>query len=225
MKLSVIVPIGPGDDSWRALLRDLAVLPAGNTEILLVAVHGSRPPGFEPAAFGLRAPVCWLEAPTGRAAQQNAGAAAARGELLWFVHADSRLPPATAAAALRFPTGRALGYCELYFRTDGPALTRLNAWGARWRSRLFGLPFGDQGLLLPRALFDALGGFDPELDLGEDHALVAAARRAGAAIVSLRAPIHTSARRYAERGWLRTTLRHWGLTAAQAWRFTLGSRP
>lgn len=217
MRLSVVVPVGPGDESWRSLLPDLAPLPAGDAEILLVAATGSRPAGFDPADFGLRAETRWLEAPAGRATQQNAGAASARGDLLWFVHADSRLPAATLAAALQFAAGHALGYCELRFRADGPVLVRLNAWGAHWRSRLFRLPFGDQGLLLPRAVFESLGGFDPAVVVGEDHALVAAARRAGVPVVPLGATIETSARRYAEHGWLRTTARHWALTLAQAW--------
>jgi len=218
LKLSVIVPVGPEDPAWRGLLGDLAALDA-DAEVLLVATPGAAPPGFAAGDHGLRVPACWLEAPAGRARQQNAGAAAAKGTTLWFLHADSRLPARSVAAALRFAGTSALGYFDLRFLDDGPRLARLNAMGAWIRSRWLGLPFGDQGLILPGALFRSLGGFDESLDAGEDHALVWAARRAGIPLVPLRAPLRTSARRYAEHGWLRTTLQHGRLTLSQARRF------
>jgi rSAM/selenodomain-associated transferase 2 len=223
LRLSVIIPVGPGESSWRDVLGDLAALQA-DAEILLVAATGGVPREFAPRDFALRVPARWLEAPAGRAGQQNTGAAAALGETLWFLHADSRVPEASVAAALGFAGRAALGYFDLRFRDDGPWLVRLNALGVRIRSRWLGLPFGDQGLMLPRALYYALGGFDESLPAGEDHALVWAARRAGIPLVALRAPLFTSARRYAEHGWLRTTLRHLRLTVAQARRFSAASK-
>lgn len=223
LRLSVIIPVGPGELSWRDLLGDLSALQA-DAEILLVAVPGGAPRELAPRDFALRVPARWLEAPAGRAAQQNAGAASALGETLWFLHADSRVPAGSVAAAQGFAGRAALGYFDLRFRDDGPRLTWLNALGARIRSRWLGLPFGDQGLILPRMLYDALGGFDASLPAGEDHALVWAARRAGVPLVPLRAPLFTSARRYAEHGWLRTTFRHLWLTLAQARRFSAMSQ-
>ncbi|MFU8895858.1 MAG: TIGR04283 family arsenosugar biosynthesis glycosyltransferase [Gammaproteobacteria bacterium] len=218
LTLSVIIPVGPGDDTWRDLLDDLAVLEDG-AEIILVASQGGAPAAFRPGRYGLRVPTRWLETPAGRARQQNAGAAAAGGETLWFLHADSRLPPASVAAATHFYGRAALGFFDLRFRDDGPRLVALNAFGVRLRSRWLGMPFGDQGLILPRRLFEELGGFDEGLPQGEDHALVWAARRAGIPLIPLRTPLLTSARRYAQHGWLRTTLRHARLTIAQARRF------
>lgn len=218
LKLSVIVPVGPGDRAWPGLLDDLGAL-EDEAEIILVAVAGEAPDDFSPPAHGLRVPARWLEAPAGRARQQNAGARAARGAALWFLHADSRLPPRTAAAALAFAGRAGLGYFQLRYLPDGPWPARLNAVGAGIRSRLFGLPFGDQGLLLRRATFEALGGFDETLGAGEDHALVWMARAHGVPLVGLAAPIHTSARRYGEQGWLHTTARHARLTISQARRF------
>jgi GT2 family glycosyltransferase len=98
----------------------------------------------------------------------------------------------------------------------------LNAGGAWLRSRWLGLPFVEQGLVLPRGIFAALGGFDTTLAHGEDHDLVWRARRGGLRLRPLRAPLYTSARRYAACGWLRTTTEHLAMTAQQAWRF---SRP
>ena len=94
----------------------------------------------------------------------------------------------------------------------------LNALGVFVRSRWLGLPFGDQGFFLARAVFERLGGFDTAVPFGEDHALVWAARRAGVAIVPAGAPLYTSARKYAEGGWLATTARHVWWTTAQVWR-------
>ena len=87
------------------------------------------------------------------------------------------------------------------------------------RSRWARLPFGDQGFLLSRRTFARLGSFDASLPAGEDHALVWTARTAGIALVDLGQPLLSSARRYREQGWLRTTLRHAGLTLSQARRF------
>jgi GT2 family glycosyltransferase len=69
-----------------------------------------------------------------------------------------------------------------------------------------------------REVFERLGGFDPSHAYGEDHAFVWAARRAGVPVVAAGAPLYSSARKYAEHGWLRTTARHGWLTAVQAWR-------
>jgi hypothetical protein len=215
LTLSVIVPVGPGDQAWRSLLGDLAVL-GQCAEVILVATPTQRP---RPAANHEPFPESaarWLEVPAGRARQQNAGAATARGHTLWFLHADSRVPAATVAAAQRFAGRAAIGYCDLRFQADGPRLVCLNAIGAHIRSRWLGLPFGDQGLILPRDTFHALGGFDESLQAGEDHALIWTARRAHIPLVPLRAPVLTSARRYAEQGWWRTTSRHVRLTIAQA---------
>jgi hypothetical protein len=223
LKLSVIVPVGPGDRAWPGLLHDLQALEA-EAEILLVAAAGEAPPDFRPGDFGLRVPARWLQSPVGRARQQNAGASAAQGEMLWFLHADSRLPVETVATAARFNHAAALGYFRLGYLDDGPRAARLNALGAGLRSRWLKLPFGDQGFMLARATFARLGGFDESLSGGEDHALVWLARRLGLALIDLRAPVFSSARRYREQGWTRTTLRHAGLTLAQAWRFRAAAR-
>lgn len=223
LKLSVIIPVGPADPAWRELLGDLRAL-GDRAEIILVATQGEAPADFVAADHGLAAPCRWLEAPAGRARQQNAGAAAAAGATLWFLHADSRAPAAALAAALRHTGREALGYFDLRFQNDGPRLARLNALGARIRSRWFGLPFGDQGLIMPRSVFERLGGFDERLTAGEDHAFVWAARRAGFPLAPVGAVLETSARRYAAHGWLRTTLRHARLTIAQARVFAAPSR-
>lgn len=218
--LAVVVPLGPGERAWRGLVGALTPLPATARIVLVATDPSDLPAADDPALADLRAGVVLLTAPRGRAAQQNAGAAAAERSHLWFLHADSRLADSTlgalAATMRRHPD--ALGYFDLRFAADGPAAVRLNELGVRVRSRVLGLPFGDQGFFLSRTTFDRLGGFDPTVSSGEDHALVWAARRAGVPVVAAGAPLYTSARKYAAGGWLATTLRHVALTAAQAWR-------
>jgi hypothetical protein len=223
LRLSVVVPVGPGDRSWPGLLGDLGALGDG-AEVILVATEGEAPADFVARDHGLAAPARWLEAPAGRARQQNAGARAAAGESLWFLHADSRLPARSVRAAEEFAGRNGLGYFRLRYLADGPLPARLNAVGAGIRSRLLGLPFGDQGFLLPRATFRALGCFDESLDGGEDHALVWMARARGVPLVPIGDPIFSSARRYRDQGWLRTTLRHARLTISQARRFSAAAR-
>jgi hypothetical protein len=218
-QLAVVVPIGPGERAWRELLSQLTPLPPQTRIVLVATTEDDLPTRSDPICTGLRAEPVLLTAARGRSSQQNAGAQAADRRFLWFLHADSRLDETTLTALTRSLENHpdALGYFDLRFN-DGPRALGLNAFGVFIRSHWLGLPFGDQGLFLSRANFERLGGFDPTLDRGEDHALVWAASRAGIALVAARAPIYTSARKYAARGWLRTTVRHVWLTAAQVWR-------
>lgn len=225
-QLTVVVPVGPHDTLTDTLLAQLSALPAGAQVCVVCCDPASR------ELTGARLPLaqgprwdCLLTA-SGRAVQQNAGAAAASGHWLWLLHADSVLDPATLPALARWieRSPQAPGYFDLRFSDDGPALMRLNTIGAWLRSRVLGLPFGDQGLVLPRALFDRLGRFDQSLAGGEDHDLVWRARRAGVPFQPLRAPLYTSARKYAEHGWGATTLWHLRETWAQARRFARPGR-
>lgn len=218
--LSIVMPAGPGDDAWRTSLPPLVRACAGaalGAHVVLVLPDGSPVAGVVPS--GVRV----LHAAAGRASQLNAGAQATDGDWLWFVHADSVFDADALDALLRVLARNddAIGYFDLRFLGDGPALTVLNAAGAWFRSRVLGLPFGDQALLMPRRVYERLGGFAHVP--GEDHALVWAARRAGVRLRPVGATVRTSARRYATRGWLATTLRHLVLTVAQAWRYSRGA--
>lgn len=213
--LSVIIPLSPGENEARELLEQLCGLPGG-VEVIVVEARqsGLDKPSAWPATLTLR--YCTNDG--GRAHRMNAGARVAYGDTLWFLHADSRLLPQTLPALFRFITrpSAALGWFDLRFRNDGPALCRLNAWGANLRSRWFGLPFGDQGLVVQRSDFDALGGFDESLPCGEDHHFVWQAHGRGLPVQRIGAPLATSARKYAEHGWLAITRRHIRLTVSQA---------
>lgn len=209
--LSIIIPIGPGDTAWHELVGQLLPL-VPRPQVLLVFADGDTQCVDAPDDCVA------ISATAGRAHQLNAGVRAANGEWLWLLHADSRLRLDT-WPALRGHIGampRTLGWFRLAFEQDGPRLMALNALGANLRARWLGLPFGDQGFVLHRDDAARLGPFDPALACGEDHALVWRARRICLPLRRINGTLSTSARRYAELGWLRTTARHLRLTAQQA---------
>ncbi|MGF1552876.1 MAG: TIGR04283 family arsenosugar biosynthesis glycosyltransferase [Paracoccaceae bacterium] len=160
-----------------------------------------------------------VTAPRGRGRQLRAGCAAARGSWLLVVHADTRLPPGWPAAVRAHIAGhpRAAGYFGLAF-DDASWPGRLVAGWAGLRSALFALPYGDQGLLVPRALYERAGGY-PDTALMEDVALARAIVRAEGRCALRRLPgrVVTSAERYRRDGWLRrgalnlSTLALWSL--------------
>ena len=213
--LSVIIPMGPDENEAQGLLDQLHGLP-DNSEVIIVKTGNEvlQRPSPWPTTLA------WREYVNGggRARQMNLGARVARGDWLWFVHADSRLLPQTLPALHAFidVPHDALGWFDLRFRNDGPRLCLLNAWGANLRSRWWGLPFGDQGLIMKRSRFEALGGFDELVPCGEDHYLVWKAHGQGLPVQRIGATLATSARKYAEQGWLNVTLRHIRLTCSQA---------
>lgn len=226
-KLAIVIPVGPGDDAWQGLWPSLESLPVAEITAVLPSSRAHDELMLRPTKAKtprVQQHLRLVVAPAGRASQQNAGACATTAPWLWFVHADSRLEPdrpgrpGTISRLIEFMArGQpAVGYFDLKFLSDGPAAMPLNAWGAGLRSRWLGLPFGDQGLLMPRAVFNRLGGFDERIAGGEDHALIWRARQLGIPVQPVGAPLYTSARKYAEHGWLRTTARHLWLTWRQA---------
>ncbi len=196
--VTLVVPVR-GDTAPLAAL--LAHVPAQDGVEVVVTSTGP----VDPAQQQLRAArpdVVWLDGPPGRGVQLNAGAARARGAWLWFVHADSRLPAGwfDTFAALD-ADGRAVGG-SFAFRLDSPA------WQARWlergvaaRVRLFGLPYGDQGIFVRRSVFQTLQGFLP-VPLMEDVEFIGRLKRHGR-LEHLSVGLVTSARRWEQRGWLR----------------------
>lgn len=210
-RLSIIIPVGPGDVAWHGLVDQLSQL-AAHPQVLLVFATGDAQASEVPDHCSP------LSAPAGRAHQLNAGISVADGEWLWLLHADSRLQPDTWPALRDHIAAmpRRLGWFRLKFTDDGPWLMRLNALGANLRARWLGLPFGDQGFVLHRDDAARLGPFDPTLAYGEDHVMVWRARRIGLPLQRIDGTLATSARKYTEQGWLRTTLRHLRLTASQA---------
>jgi rSAM/selenodomain-associated transferase 2 len=150
-----------------------------------------------------------VSAARGRGTQLAAGANATTTEWLLFLHADCRPGPGWEDAVVAFSTApdarECAGYFALVLDDDAPAARRLERIVA-WRCRWLGLPYGDQGLLISRDLYDALGGFAP-IPLMEDVEFV---RRIGRQrLRPLGAPIIASAGRYRRDGYIRRPL--WNL--------------
>ena len=211
--LSIIIPVGPGEESWQTLLSRLKARGRESVEIVVVCADAEGASRVR-ARFGELVRV--VASSPGRARQLNAGARIASGDFLWFVHADSEMTERvlTSMTAFTRTSPDALGYCNLYF--DGPRRMLLNAVGVWLRSHLLGIPFGDQGLLMSREIFERLGGYPEEVAFGEDHLLVWRAHQAGVPVRCTGAWLGTSARKYVENGWASTTLRTLWLTAKQA---------
>ena len=155
--------------------------------------------------------VCVLSTRAQRAAQMNAGAARARGTVLLFLHADTHLPPGAAdriAAACAQPEVVGGGFARRY---DSPSRwLRVTCALAERRNHWFGWHLGDQAIFVRRTVFEQLGGFR-ELDTFEDVDFSHRLRRAGK-VVTLRPPVVSSARRFARKGPLLTSLADLALT-------------
>jgi rSAM/selenodomain-associated transferase 2 len=212
---SIIVPVLDEAAGIEACLAPLQPMRARGVEVIVVD-GGSRD-----ATCSLAAPLAdrVLEAPRGRARQMNAGAAAARGDVLVFLHADTLLPSgADGLVDAAIANGAAWGRFDV--RIPGTsALLRLVAWSMNLRSRLSGIATGDQAIFARRDAFEAAGGF-PEIPLMEDVALSRHLKRAGRP-ACLRERVVTSARRWERHGTLRTIFLMWRLRLAYA----LGADP
>ena len=196
----MIAVVIPTLNAAASLPRALDSLAPGRQQIAEIAVaDGGSTDGTQAIAAAAGAHV--LSAPRGRGSQLRAGAAATTASRLLVLHADSHLEPDW-PGALR-EDDRA-GWFRLRLDDTAPAARRVERL-ANWRARHFGLPYGDQGLLLPRALYEAVGGYR-DMPLMEDVDLV---RRIGRRrLVELDAGIVTSARRYRQDGYWRRPLRN-----------------
>lgn len=200
--LSVVIPVLNASDRLSACLASLR---DGETRPyqVIVADGGSTDGSCETATA---AGATVVHAAQGRGRQLVAGAAAARAKWLLFLHADTWLEPGWAHEARAFMAGEPAAAATFRFALDDPApqarrLERVVAW----RASVLGLPYGDQGLLITRQLYDALGGFRP-LPLMEDVDLV---RRIGRGRLRLlRSRAFTSAARYRRDGWVRRPARN-----------------
>jgi rSAM/selenodomain-associated transferase 2 len=196
LTLSVIIPALNAAPSLPGCLASVA-----DADEVLVVDGGSTDdtPTLAQAA-GARL----IRAERGRGIQLGVGAEAASGDWLLFVHADTRLANGWRAAAAEHAAGSPGRAACFRFRLDDLAWqARLIERGVALRVRLFGLPYGDQGLLISRALYHRIGGYRP-LPLMEDVDLV---RRLGRPRL-LAADAVTSAERWRRDGWARRSARN-----------------
>jgi rSAM/selenodomain-associated transferase 2 len=210
-RLSVVVPALNEASGIRAALEALAPLRARGHEVIVV--DGGSSDGTPELARGLCDRV--LSAPRGRALQMNAGAAAATGDALVFLHADTRLPQG--ADELIFQSLRLSPWGRFDVEIDARhPLLKVVACTMNLRSRLTGIATGDQAIFVRR---EAFPGF-PEIELMEDIAFCKAMRRWGPPACR-RERVVTSGRRWESRGVLRTIALMWRLRLM----YFLGARP
>lgn len=204
VRLDVVVPTLDEADHLPTLLADLRGLDLSHR---VWVVDGGSTDGTAGVARRLGATV--LHAPRGRASQLDRGARAGEAPWLFFVHADSHLPPFSARvleAWLEDAGPHDAAYFEFALRGQ-EWFWRFIEVGQRLREEISGLVYGDQGLLVSRQVYRATGGF-PRQRLMEDVAMMDRVRR-HARVERLRAPLVTSPRRYEKEGrwrvWLGNT--------------------
>jgi rSAM/selenodomain-associated transferase 2 len=208
MTLSIIVPVLDEAAGVETALRALAPLRTRGAEVIVV--DG----GSSDATAELARPLAdqVLKSQRGRGAQMNAGAAAAHGDVLLFLHADTRLPDGADRLILDglSQSRRAWGRFDVRF-DDGCAL-RLVALMMNVRSRLTGICTGDQAMFVTRAAFDNIGGFPP-IPLMEDVTAATLLKRESRPLC-LHARVTASGRRWRQHGIWRTILLMWRLRLA-----------
>jgi rSAM/selenodomain-associated transferase 2 len=212
--LSIVVPMLDEAGQIGALLASLSPLRAQDAEVIVVD-GGSRDDSVA-AAQGHADAV--LQGPRGRARQMNHGAAQARGAVLLFLHADTRLPPDALAAVQQALVRRVWGRFDVRI-VGHSAMLPVVAALMNLRSRLTGIATGDQAVFVRRDAFDAVGGF-PDQPLMEDIELSRRLRALGRP-ACLRLHVATSGRRWDTCGAWRTIWLMWRLR----WRYWRGAAP
>lgn len=191
MKKTMILPIYNERKTMDAMLSQLEQIPE---DVQVLFADGGSTDGTQariPEKFTL------LPCPKGRANQMNHAAGQAEGEVLWFVHCDSRLPKdGWQQITQAVEAGKQWGCFTVAFDYDGPFMG-CNTYFSNRRARK-GIAFGDQGIWVTKEVFDTVGGF-PELPIMEDYEFSRRMGRLGIPITQLPGKIVTSGRRYETR--------------------------
>lgn len=193
--ISIVIPTLNAGGSLSACLARLGEgLHAGLIRDLVISDGGSQD---DTLGIAEAAGAQIVTGPASRGAQIRRGTQAAEGAWLLVLHADTSLPAGWSDAVLQAISRPGAYHFRLAFDSTG----LMPGWVAGWanlRARLFGLPYGDQGLLIDRETLESVGGY-PNLPLMEDVAL---ARRLGRRLHALPATVVTSSEKYCRQGWL-----------------------
>ena len=203
MRLSIIIPVLDEESTIASTLKSLGSFP-----VEAIVVDGGSQDRTADIAGQMQVRV--IASSRGRARQMNTGAAVAQGDVLLFLHADTRLPSSAigdVVSALddpRYVGGRfdlRLDHSGIIFRLIGSLISL--------RSRLTRIATGDQAIFVRRGIFDAINGF-PEIPILEDIAFCRNLKKMGK-VACLRTQVVTSARRWQKDGVGRTILKMWVL--------------
>ena len=216
MRISIIVPALNEAAQIAATLEPLQALRTRGHEVIVV--DG----GSDDGTMGCAQPWCdrVLTAARGRACQMNAGARAATGDVLWFLHADTQVSTAATDALLATLARPDCIWGRFDVRLSGAhPLLRIVERMMSIRSRITGIATGDQGIFVRRNVFERIGAF-PDIPLMEDIAL-SRRLKTYAAPACIRQHLVTSSRRWERHGVLRTIVLMWRLRFA----YWLGASP
>ncbi len=198
-QISIIIPVLNEANNIKAAIT--STQPSHNVEVIVVDGGSNDDTAVLAQSLG----VTVISSPPGRAVQMNTGAAIASGEILLFLHADTRLPTGFDAMirTVLKPSGIVAGAFTL--RIDSPHWgLRLVEWGVKWRSHLYQLPYGDQAIFLTRSAFNEVGNF-PQMPIMEDFVLINKLKYLNK-IAILDVPVTTSPRRWLKKGIFMTTI-------------------
>lgn len=197
--ISIIVPVLNEEKSIESLLLDLLSL-EGEKEVIVVD-GGSSDKTVEKASRHTKV----IHSPEGRANQMNEGAKFALGDILWFVHSDSKVNEKSLGFIEKaIQLGYSGGGFSLQFYDYNTLFMRYLAKTSNLRAKFLRLIFGDQGIFIKRNVFEDLGGY-PDIELMEDWELSKKLYKTGKVKI-LDLSIGTSARRFESGGQLKTLL-------------------
>jgi rSAM/selenodomain-associated transferase 2 len=206
--ISIIIPVLHEAGEINVVIAHLRDLdPDGTVEIIVV--DGDRGGSTINAIRDDR--VIRAHSEKGRGPQMNRGAALASGDVLLFLHADTRLPPGAFSEIRKYLEDNryVAGAFDLGIDT-GRTIFRITERYVAIRTRMTKIPFGDQAIFIRRGYFEKIGGFKP-VPIMEDVELMARIRKHGDAICIIPHKVMTSARRWEKEGVLHATFRNWTL--------------
>ena len=198
--VTIIIPVLNEEKTIGECLKNIIELP-GKKELIVVD-GGSLDNTVEIASRYARV----ITSPKGRARQMNGGAEQAKGDILWFVHSDSRLHSNSIFEIENAIVEKYIGGCfRLYFYDLDTRFMRFIANSSNLRAKYLKLIFGDQGVFVRRDIFEKLGGFR-DMELMEDWEFSRRIHRLGKMKMTDK-KIGTSARRFQRDGQLKTLLK------------------
>ncbi len=204
-QLSVIVPVLNDEAALRVMAEDLLMLKRRGHQIIIV--DGGSIDGSIEVALSISNEV--IRHHKGRATQMNRGAQQARHKILWFLHADSRVPEfadrAILAACLK-TSDLSWGRCNIRIQNEA-IIFRIISFMMNLRSCWTGVVTGDQAIFVSRSLFEQCGGY-PEIALMEDIGISKKLRKRTHPLC-LKVRVTTSARRWEQNGVFRTVIKMW----------------